>query len=60
MEKEKFNKVKYVNEYTNTHYTKFTFRVRNGDTDILEKLKSVGSVNGYITELIRRDLNEEK
>ena len=34
--------------------------VRNARRDILEKLKSVDSVNGYITELIRRDLNEEK
>lgn len=60
MEKEKFDKVKYNTKYTESHYERFTYRVRNDNTKVIEKLRSVPSVAAYITELIERDLNEEK
>lgn len=60
MKEKKFDKVKYIAEYTSTHYVKFTYRVRTDDTEILDKLKSVDSVNGYITELIRKDIENGK
>lgn len=60
MEKKKFDKVKYNNDYTQKHYTQIMFRIRNDRADILEHLKKQKSVNAYLIELIERDLNEEK
>lgn len=52
--------VKKVNESVKRIYTSFLYRVRKDDTEIIEKLNSVESRNGYITELIRQDIRKHK
>ena len=44
------------NKYNAKTYYNFIVHVRNDDDEILEKLKSVDSRNGYILELIRDDI----
>ena len=45
-------------KYNLKAYRKYTFRVRKDDTEIIEKLESVSSKNGYITDLIRKDIKK--
>lgn len=48
------------NEIVKKIYRSYQFRVRRDDEEILNKLNSVESINGYITDLIRQDLKNHK
>lgn len=59
---EKFNQQKYVNEYMKEKYDRCIFNVPKGDKKkIQEHFQKLGytSLNAYVNELIRRDMNEE-
>ncbi len=44
-------------KYDAANRTAFGFRLHNeNDKDIIEKLRSVPSINGYIRQLIRQDI----
>lgn len=47
-------------KYKKENYEKLTIRVRKDDEEVLEKLKSVESMNAYILELIRKDIKASK
>lgn len=55
-----FNKTEYNEEYdkANTIQIKLKLNIRT-DKDILNKLSSVPSKQGYIKQLIRADMNRE-
>lgn len=61
MEK-KFNAVKYKNEYNREHYARLSIQVPLEDRSKIDefwKAKGFKSFNAYVTELIRRDMNNE-
>lgn len=56
-----FNKVKYKNDYNKEHYARLSIQVPLEDRDKIDefwKAKGYKSFNGYVTDLIRRDMNE--
>lgn len=58
---EKFNQAKYIQEYQKEKYDRLIFNVPKGDKEkIQEHFKRLGytSLNQYINELVRRDMNE--
>ena len=49
-----------VRRYDDTHTKQITLKLNlETDKDILEKLEAVGNKQGYIKELIRKDLKGE-
>ncbi|MCQ2792728.1 MAG: nucleotidyltransferase domain-containing protein [Bacilli bacterium] len=52
-----FNQIDYIKNYNKSIYKTILFRVRKDNFDIMKKLKSVESVNGYINELIENDIH---
>ena len=52
-----FNQKEYIDGYNKSTYKMIPFRVRKDNTDVLIKLSSVPSVNGYINDLIDKDIN---
>lgn len=60
MEK-KFDKNKYMDEWKKTHVKRMSIALnRNTDRDIIEKLDTVKSKQGYIKDLIRADMKKAK
>jgi len=56
-----FNKQKYDNEYAKKNYDRCIFNVPKGQKAIIKchyEKKGYESLNVYINELIRRDMNE--
>lgn len=52
------SKLQYMDEYDKKYTTKTLLKLNNKtDADIIEKLSSVGNKQGYVKELIRRDMN---
>lgn len=60
MAEKKPTRTAHWNKYAHEHYKFFTLKVRNTDSAILDKLASVESKNGYILDLIRKDIEKEK
>ena len=54
-----FNQIDYIKNYNKNSYKTILFRVRKDNLDIVKKLKSVNSVNGYINELIENDIHRK-
>ena len=60
--KEKFNQAKYIQEYQKENYDRCIFNVPKGDKKkIQEHYQKLGyvSLNQYINELVRRDMNSD-
>lgn len=58
---ERFNQAKYIQEYQKEKYDRCIFNVPKGDKEkIQEHYKKLGyvSLNQYINELVRRDMNQ--
>ena len=54
-------KLQYMDEYDKENTTKVLLKLNNKtDADVIERLSAVGNKQGYIKELIRRDLNCHK
>ena len=51
------NKLRYISEYNKKKYTMFQFRVKNNNTNVLDKLNKVDSKNEYIKNLIENDIS---
>ena len=54
---EKFDQIKYQNEFNRKTYKAYSIRVRRDRNDIIEKLDSVPSVNAYVIGLVEKDMN---
>ena len=52
-----FNQREYTNDYNKNTYKMYPFRVKQNSTSIIEKLKSVPSMNAYVLSLIENDIN---
>lgn len=52
-----FNQKTYIDKYNKETYKTLPFRVRKDDTNIINKLNSVPSMNNYIHSLIENDVN---
>lgn len=55
-----FDQQKYINRYIRDTYRTIKLRVRNDDKIIINKLKQVKNINGYVLELIRKDIFENR
>lgn len=53
------NKRKYVNTYNSSNYIQVILRIRADDIDVINKLNSVNSKNGYILDLIKNDIKNK-
>ena len=54
-----FNQREYTNDYNKNTYKMYPFRVRQNSLSIIEKLKSVPSINAYVLSLIEKDINPD-
>lgn len=54
-----FNQREYINVYNKNTYKMFPIRVKQNSISIIEKLKSVPSINAYILSLIENDIHPE-
>ena len=52
-----FNQKQYIGQYNKQTYKMFPFRVRKDEKEIIEKLSSVPSINGYIRSLLENDIH---
>lgn len=60
-EREKKNKkYEYIAKFNRENYRHYHIKVNLKDKDVIEKLESVPSKNGYIVELIREDIKKSK
>ena len=50
------NQQKYVSNYNKENYKMYQFRIKKGEDKIIEKLDSVSNRNGYITSLLKEDV----
>lgn len=60
---DKFNEVKYKNDFAKEKYDRIIVNVPKGqkeNIDLYRKNKGYSSLNNYINELIRKDMNESK
>lgn len=60
---EKFNQAKYIQEYQKEKYDRCIFNVPKGDKIKIQEhyqKKGYTSLNQYVNELIRRDMNESE
>lgn len=53
-------KIRNNNVYAKKTYLRFMMNVRKDDKDVIKKLESVPSKNGYIIDLIRKDIKASK
>ena len=53
-------KIRNNNVYAKKTYLRFMMNVRKDDKDVIKKLESVPSKNGYIIDLIRKDIKTSK
>ena len=54
----KFDEVKYNNDFKKKHYKRVTILVPYNETDLLSYLNSKDSKSGYILDLIRNDMKK--
>lgn len=52
-----FNQKEYIDGYNKNTYKMYPFRVRKDNTNTIEKLKTVSSINNYINTLIENDIS---
>ncbi len=56
-----FNQAKYIQDYQKEKYDRCIFNIPKGQKQVLQehwKKRGFSSLNQYINELIRRDMNE--
>lgn len=50
------NQQKYVSNYNKENYKMYQFRIKKSEGKIIERLDSISNRNGYITSLIKEDV----
>ena len=51
------NQLDYISNYNKENYKMYPFRVKKSDVDLINKLDNVQNRNGYITNLIKEDID---
>lgn len=60
---DKFDEIKYKNDFAKEKYDRIIVNVKKGQRSIIDayrKEKGFASLNAYINELIRKDMNENE
>lgn len=59
---DKKEKTQKKTRYIEEHYRRYTYRVRNDNTKVIERLQLVGrrAMNSYITRLIEEDIERNQ
>ena len=52
-----FNQTEYISNFNKNNYKMYQFRVKKSDIDIISHLDNVANRNGYIVNLINKDIN---
>ena len=52
-----FSQKQYVNQYNKDNYKSILLRLRKDDVDLIKRVESVKSINNYICNLIKDDVN---
>lgn len=52
-----FDQNKYISNFNKNNYKMYQFRVKKSDIDIISHLDNVANRNGYIVNLINKDIN---
>ncbi|MBO4695385.1 MAG: hypothetical protein J5656_05685 [Clostridia bacterium] len=55
-----FDQKEYINDYIKNNYKTIKLRIRNDNSVIIDKLNNVDNVNKYLTELIMKDIYENR
>lgn len=50
------NKLNYISNYNKANYKMYQFRIRKDDTEVIQKLDGIPNRNGYLSNLIKKDL----
>ena len=59
-ENPKANKYKYIAKFNKENYKHYHIKVNLKDKDVIDKLDSQPSKNGYIIDLIKKDIKDRK
>lgn len=51
------NQIDYISKYNKENYKMYPFRVKKSDTALINKLDNITNRNGYITDLIKKDID---
>lgn len=57
---EKFDQMKYINEFNKLNYKHYHIKVNLKDQDVIEQIEKQSSKNGYIVNLIKEDIRRNK
>lgn len=55
-----FNQLEYIKDYDKNNYKHYHIKVRLDDVEVIKKLEEVESKNGYIIDLIKKDIKKNK
>ena len=55
-----FNQLEYIKQYDKENYKHYHIKVRCDEKEVIEKLNTVESKNGYILDLIKKDIARNK
>ena len=55
-EKKKKNRTAYLNDFQKNNYKRIVSLIRKDDTDLIDKINSVESINDYVYSLIKKDV----
>ena len=55
-EKKKKNRTAYLNDFQKNNYKRIVSLIRKDDTDLIDKINSVESINDYVYCLIKEDV----
>ena len=54
-----FNQLEYIKQFNKENYKHYHLKVNLKDRDVIKRLDEVKNKNGYILELIRKDIRGE-
>lgn len=56
---EKFNQMKYINEFNRKNYKNYYFRVRRDNKEVIEWMDKQPNKTEYLMNLVRRDMEKK-
>lgn len=60
MKNKEFNQLEYISKFNKENYKHYHIKVNLKDKEVIDKLNSVDSKNGYIIDLIKKDIKSKK
>lgn len=59
-EQKEFNQLDYIKQFNKENYKHYHIKVNLKDKEVIDKLDGVGSKNGYIIDLIKKDIGGDE